>query len=210
MRLREAYEEMVHLAGRPEHGPRLAEMRRVFVEKTGDFGPENPWFEARSRAFWDDALTHQGFAQEVATEVREEARAWVAGLMRAHRGLFRAVRRHERMTLVDVWGGAEFLVDEIDQASYDAIEAATAPFDGHIAARKDPLSIALLPGAIFHPAEAQDALEAVLSAARAQKLETPQVLDALLRMELSLRTLSRVKPAYAYRPEALAPHSLDR
>jgi len=29
------------------------------------------------------------------------------------------------------------------------------------------------------------------------------VLDALLRMELSLKTLSRVKPAYAYRPEAL-------
>ena len=48
-------------------------------------------------------------------------------------------------------------------------------------------------------------MDRVLDAARTKGLSTDDVLDALLRMELSLRTLSRVKPAYAYRPEALTP-----
>ena len=64
--------------------------------------------------------------------------------------------------------------------------------------------LALLPGAIFHPEGAEEAIAAVVLAARARGIPDGALLDALLRMELSLRTLSRVKPAYAYRAEALA------
>ena len=65
--------------------------------------------------------------------------------------------------------------------------------------------LALLPGGVFHPRNAIPAIEVVVAAARERDLPTSETLDALLRMERSLRALSRVKPAYAYRPEALAP-----
>jgi hypothetical protein len=201
--LADAYEAIVALAAHPDHTARVAEMRRVFEERTGHFGSSD--FESRTRAFWDDALTRQGFARDVARDLPPQIAAWVPGLTHAHRGLFRAEVAFGRQVLVDVWGGAKFFVDEIDEASRDAVDAASAPFDARLAAGPDEPIIALLPGAIFHPAEAASAMDKVLDAARARALGTDEVLDALLRMELSLRTLSRVKPAYAYRAEALAP-----
>jgi hypothetical protein len=68
----------------------------------------------------------------------------------------------------------------------------------------EPLEVALLPGAIYHPHDATSAIEQVIGAARARDLTTDDTLDALLRMERSLRALSRVKAAYAYRAEALS------
>jgi hypothetical protein len=65
--------------------------------------------------------------------------------------------------------------------------------------------VALLPGAVFHPREATSAIPPVLDAARSRSLPTRDTLDALLRMERMLRSLSRVKAAYAYRADALAP-----
>ena len=40
-------------------------MRAEFQRRTGTFGPEDPWFENRARAFWDDALVTQGAARAV-------------------------------------------------------------------------------------------------------------------------------------------------
>jgi hypothetical protein len=60
---------------------------------------------------------------------------------------------------------------------------------------------------VFHPRHATAAIGPVLAAARASELSTDDVLDALLRMERTLRSLSRVKAAYAYRPDALAPRT---
>ena len=56
------------------------------------------------------------------------------------------------------------------------------------------------------PARRDGSHPGVLAAARARSLPTGDTLDALLRMERTLRSLSRVKAAYAYRPEALSPH----
>jgi hypothetical protein len=204
----DAYESIVAVAARPHHAARVAEMRRVFEERTGHFG--NADFEPRTRAFWDDALTRQGFARDARAELDEAAATWVPGLGRAHRGLFRAEVAFGKRVLHDVWGGASFLVDVVDEASQDAVDAASAPFDARLAARAEDGIVAMLPGAIFHPAEAAAPMDKVLTAARARSLGTDDVLDALLRMELSLRTLSRVKPAYAYRPEALAAASAAR
>ncbi len=201
----EAYEEALRIAARPEQAAVVAEMHAIFEGRTGHFGPDDAWFEARSRAFWDDALTRQGFAERVAPEMPAGARAWRFGT--AHRGLFHVVRDSRTgeapLLLADVWSGAELVVDEVDPASRDAIHAAVAPFDGRVVARETPLSLGLLPGAVFHPAEALLAMGLVLDAGKKGKLATHDFLDALLRMERALRTLSRVKPAYAYRPEAL-------
>jgi hypothetical protein len=116
--------------------------------------------------------------------------------------------------LVDVWSGAEIVVTSLEDASRTELDAgADALFDARVAGSAGPmvagsagplLVVALLPGAIFHPPHATEAIGGVLEAARTRGLSTHETLDALLRMERSLRALSRVKTAYAYRAEALS------
>ena len=94
----------------------------------------------------------------------------------------------------------------MDEGSAAELDASSGQLvDARVVGAEDPLVLALLPGAVFHPRHATPAIEPVLAAARAKDLSTDDTLDALLRMERSLRALSRVKAAYAYRPEALAP-----
>ena len=202
----DAFDAVVLAGAASKHASRVALMRRAFEQRTGTFGPEDPWFEARSRAFWDDAVASQGFAAQVGAELAPAARAWVRAFGRAHRGLFDATRADDVAWLLrDLWSGGEFLVTVADVGMRDALAAATSPFDARIAGRAGAGApeIAILPGAIFHPEDAVAPLQDVLAAARKRHLATGHVLDALLRMERSLRSLSRVKPGYAYRPEAL-------
>jgi hypothetical protein len=201
----EAFDAILEVAGRPAHAARVADMRRTYERRAGAFGPEDAWFEPRSRAFWDDALTTQAFAREVLGELPEHTRGWARCLHHAHRGLFFAELVSGQRVLRDVWGGGAFLVDELDDASRDALDAPSGPFDARLVALPSPVTVSLLPGAVFHREDALEPLMAVLAAARARALSTGDALDALLRMELSLRVMSRVKPAYAYRPEGLSP-----
>jgi hypothetical protein len=107
--------------------------------------------------------------------------------------------------IVDVWSGAEFAVTVLDEPSAEELAAASGQlFDARVVASADALTVALLPGAVFHPREATAPIEGVLAAARDRGLSTDATLDALLRMQRTFRSLSRVKAAYAYRPEALA------
>jgi len=199
----EVYERIVALAATAPYSERLAKMRRAFEQRTGTFGAEDAWFEARSRAFWDDALTRQGFAREVAPTLPEEGRAWALAFDRAHRGLFRAEEADGKWVLRDAWSGAEMIVDAADDGSREALHAAAGLFDARVVAIGEPISIAMLPGALFHSEEATEAIESVLDAARAQGLDAHDVLDALLRMERRFRSLSRVKAGYAYRADGL-------
>jgi hypothetical protein len=206
----EAAARIVQLAGTGQ-GARVAEMRRVFQTRTGAFAPEDPWFEERSRAFWSDALTRERLGREVEAELSDEDRLWLAPLERAHRGLF----RHEAPPdgqpgdlLVDVWSGAELVVTTLEDESRAELEAAAGQLlDARIVGADDPVTgsvtLALLPGAVFHSPQATTAIRDVIGAARTRGLSTHETLDALLRMERTLRALTRVKPTYAYRAEAL-------
>jgi hypothetical protein len=202
--LAQAVDAIASLGLEGQHKAQALEMRRTFAERTGAFGPEDAWFEARSRGFWDDAVTRQGFAELVLEELPEAARPWAKVLRRAHRGLFYASRTMGRWLLRDIWGGAEFLIDDIDDAMRSSLSAPAGPFDGRLAALGDPIRVGILPGALFHPEDAAEAIEKLLEVAQGRAMQTDDVLDALLRMELSLRSMSRVKPAYAYREQALA------
>jgi hypothetical protein len=205
MTLFEAYDAILALGASPERAPRVAEMRAAFERRTGEFSPEDPWFEARSRAFWDDAVTTQGFAREVARALPEGVAPWVARLERAHRGLFVAAESSEpgAPVLRDLWGGAEFAVHDVDAATRDALEAALAPFDARLVGSDDPPRVAMLAGAVFHPAEAAGPIDAVLARAKSEGRRGGDVLDALLRMERGLEASARVKAAYAYRADRL-------
>ncbi len=105
--------------------------------------------------------------------------------------------------LRDLLSGVELFVDDAEPGTRDALEAATAPFDGRVVAGGSPPCAALLPGAIFHPEDAAEPIAKLLEAARTRGIGHSATLDALLRMERSLYSHSRVKASYAYRPEAL-------
>ncbi|MGH7438852.1 MAG: hypothetical protein ACRENE_24460 [Polyangiaceae bacterium] len=199
--LYETVARIVALAGAPERATRVAAMRARFEELTGAFSPDDGWFEERSRAFWCDAVTRGRAGREVEAALGPAERAWLDPLERAHRGLFRA----EGSLLRDVWSGAELELTEVDDSSRAELDASTGQLvDGRVVGAFSARVVAFLPGAVFHPREASDAIESVLVAARAAALATADVLDALLRMERTLRSLARVKAAYAYRPEALS------
>jgi len=207
-----AVETIASLGLEERHEEHVRAMRRTFEERTGAFGPDDPTFEARSRAFWDDAVTRQRFAELVLPELPEPARPWAKALARAHRGLFHASRSLGLWLLRDLWSGAEFSVDDVDDAMRSAWNAPSGPFDGRLAAigldgggarAPSTVRVGILPGALFHPEDAAPSIEKVLEAARVRGMATHDVLDALLRMESSLRSMSRVKPGYAYRPQAL-------
>ena len=184
-------------------------MREAFETRTGAFGPEDAWFEARSRAFWDDALTTQGFAKLAAPHAGEEVAAVVTRWGRAHRGVFVVEDVDDRGAhLVDLWSGAELLVVHLDEAQAVTLEHAEGAMDARVVAgpAEDgavaPLFV--LPGALHHAPDAMEPLVKVIGAARERDMGTGDALDALLRMELVLRSSSRVKAGFAYRVESLS------
>jgi len=179
-------------------------MREAFQKRTGVFRPEDPWFEARSRAFWDDALTSQGFAGLATEHVGEETRPFVARLARAHRGLFVVDDRDDvGARLVDVWSGAELLVHHTDEAQALALDHAEGLMDARVVGTGDDGALFVLPGAFHHTPDASEPVKAVLAAARERGMATEATLDALLRMELVFKSSSRVKVSFAYRVASL-------
>ncbi len=198
----EVHNAIVAALGAPAHAARVSEARAAFQARTGAFGPEDAWFDARSAAFWDDAVTLGGLAADA--ELPDAMRPWADAFARAHRGLFVVRADAEEGTVLDcLVTGVSLLVDDVEPGTRDALLAASAPLDGRVVAFGSPVRTALLPGAIFHPADAAGPIDKALEAARAKGMPKDRTLDALLRMELSLRALSRVKASYAYRPEAL-------
>lgn len=205
--LSESIDVILAHAGEAKHGARVRTLRSDFEKRTGGFTPEDPWFEARSGAFWDDALTTQAFGRDVESLLADGARFWVEPLARAHRGLFQARRDDDGahgFHLVDAWTGAEFRINA-GHGLRDALDQAGGFFDGRVAGgfADGRTLLGLLPGAVFHAEEATEPIGELVELARARHLERGAFFDALLRMDHTLRGHSRVKAAFAYRKEAL-------
>ena len=195
------HEQLVTALAVPALSDRVQEYRREREARTGECDSEDEGFEARMLAFWDAAVTARPLLEVMAPAARQRVGDWIEPFCRAHRGLFRV---GPGFALVDRWSGAEFqLTPKPPPELALALESAEGLIDGRLVGRTDPLTIALLPGAFFHPADATQAIESVLNAARADGFGRDDVLDALLRMEARLRAHSRVKPSYAYRASDL-------
>ena len=179
------------LAKTAEDAAQSATLRDAYQRRTGVFGPEDPWFETRSRALWDDVVTSPGFAHE-----------------RAHRGFFMVAETEPDedadAKLVDLWSGAELLVHHLDEAQALALDHAEGPIDARVVAAGDPPALFVLPGAYHHAADALEPATVVLAAARDRGMETTAALDALMRMDLVFRSSSRVKASFAYKAEGLS------
>lgn len=206
----EAVARIVQLGGKPQHAPAVATLRAAFQARTGAFAPDDPWYEERIRAFWCDAVTGGRLGRRVEAELTAGERAWQMPLERTHRGLFRlgGEGAGAGALLIDVWSGVALEVGVMDDASRAELDASSGQLlDGRVLGADDPFTVALLPGAVFHPRDATPHIAPVLAAARSQGLSTTDTLDALLRMHRARSSLSRVKPAYAYRAEALSPQA---
>jgi len=200
-----AYETIVALGDSGTLGPQAASMRKEFQRRTGPYGAEDPWFETRSRAFWDDALATQGFAVLAAAELSPQIQALAACIDQAHRGFFLVEEVDDRgALLVDVWSGAELLVRHLDETQRLTLEHAEGAMDARVTRGAAGSDLFVLPGAYHHPADALEPAIDVLLAARERGMTTDAALDALLRMELVLRSSSRVKAAFAYRASGLS------
>lgn len=198
----------------------LAGLRATFQKRAGAFTRDDPWFDPRSRALWDFVLTREGFAARVVAAggpalpaAAERLAPWLA---RAHRGLFvvqeledGAAGGASSATLKDLWSGAELRVRVLDDAQRIALTHATSAMDGRVASIGAASgALYLLPGVVHHADDAMDPLHAVVAAARGRGLGRDDALDALLRMELVLRSSSRVKASFAYRISSLPRESL--
>lgn len=182
-------------------------MRRRFQARTGVFRSEDPWFEPRSRAFWDDALTTQGFARAAQPRLDEATRPFAEALGNWHRGLFDAPDVDDRgARLVDLLTGTELLVHHLDEAQAIALAHADGLFDARVIALRTPDDrprLVALPGAFHHAPDARASILEVVATARTRAMDPHDVLDALLRMELVFRASSRVKASFAYRADGL-------
>lgn len=193
------YESLLALAGEPQNDVRVGELRAEFFRRTGAFSAADPFYERRTRAFWDFALTTGGLARELSPRLPEAERRVARTFSRAHRGLFEVTpERGTRVHFEDLWSGAAFFVDAFDVATNAGIfhhEGGLA--DARLVASPEGV-VALLSGVFFHPHDATTHIGEVLREARARGMTRDATLDALLGMELRLATLSRVKASYAY------------
>lgn len=202
------YDAVVALAGHPTHEPLVHALQEIFFTRTGAFSSDDPWFERRTRAFWDDALTRGGLATRLAPELSADEARVARTFARAHRGLFSIEPEDERVRFHDLVSDAVFWVESFDFASKAGIFHHEGGLCDARLVASDEAVVAMLPGAFFHPDDATPSVRLVLEEAKARGMDTQTTLDALLTMELRLCTLSRVKASFAYRlssPTSAAP-----
>jgi hypothetical protein len=160
--------------------------------------------EERAKAAWDEALTRGGLAADLAPGFEDPTeRALARVVSRAQRGVFRLATAAGRTVARDLIDGASFLVlprdDTVRAVPQDSFEVTL--FDGRMVAASDGCT--LLPGVVFHPPDALAYVERVIASGHRKGLGRDEICDALLRMQDGFSTLSRVKIAYAYNPDAL-------
>ena len=196
------YEGLLEIAGRSPYAGKSRVLVRRFLETTGKFDAEHPCSQVRLTAAWEDALCRGGLALDMIGCLDEAERGLGLLITRAHRGVFRfEVSRGARLAH-DLWSGASFLLVGRDDVGREMRgDSLGALCQGRVVGAAD--GCALLPGVVFHAPEATASIESVLQHAAERNLDTNRVCDALLRMDHALQTLSRVKPAYAYRAEML-------
>ena len=200
------YAELLERASRPPHDEQSRHLRERFLERCGRFEPDHPAAAVRESAAWEDALVRGGLLHVLASELEDAAeRAVAVALLHSQRGVFAFERVDGQLLAIDLWSRAQFIVVARDGIGRDVASAGvhydSPPCQARVLATAE--GVVVLPGAIFHPADARTAIEGALADARKRQLDTDQALDALLRMEHAWQTMSRVKVAYAYRADSM-------
>ncbi len=197
------YDELISQATRAPVAAEFDAWVKRFLQRTGTFSADHPEALRRLDAAREDALCRGGWAARLAGTLSDPAEQTLAALLpRAHRGVFLFEQVGARHVVRDIATGAAFLLVPRDSVGREIIDDNQGSVCvARVVGGAD--GCALLPGVVFHRADATPYIEQVTAAARACGMQVDDVCDALLRMDHALQTLSRVRPAFAYRAEAL-------
>lgn len=187
-----------------EADPRaLDRARKEFDALTGGFSPGESWYEERIAAFFDFAIASfeggaiaRAFAAR--SDVSDVERRSAIALTRAERSLFRAPPSEGELVLECLIGGARYRVSAEGTSARlrqdDVLDGRLVALDGRIV---------LMPGAVFHPREAHDAIARLLDEVRARGRRSDDLMDALLRMRMRFDRFTSIHARHVYRYEAI-------
>ncbi len=199
------YNELLERANSTPHKEKARSWVYAFVERTGSFVADHPCTPYRLAAAWEDALCRGGLASALLGQLHDHAERTIAQLLtRAHRGVFRFETEAQHHLVHDLLSGASFMLVARDDIGREvAGDNLGGMCQGRVVAAAD--GCAMLPGVVFHAPEATAQIVAVVRHGLKLNMASDEVLDALLRMDHSFRTMSRVRPQFAYRVQALGP-----
>lgn len=204
--LQSIYDRIVARAAAFPFDERSQRLRAEFGRRCGACDGGDPSAERREIAAWEDALVRGGLGRDVADALGDEdSRRLGWAFESAVRGVFTFQPIAGHLVAHDLWSGIDLLVVREDTIGRELVvpgsDRGAPPCQARLLASLD--GCVVLPGVLFHPADALPLLQQTLSVARQRRLGADSVLDAVLRMEQRWRTLSRVKVGYAYRAEFL-------
>jgi hypothetical protein len=182
----------------------LERARASFDATTGTFAPGESWYEERIAAFFDFAIAsfdRGAIARSFAAreDVSEGERRAAIAVTRAERSVFRAsASASEELVLECLIGGARYRVSREGAASRlregDVLDGRLVALDGRIV---------LMPGTVFHPREAHDAIAELLDRVRERGRADGDLPDALLRMRMRFDRFTSIHARHVYRYEAI-------
>lgn len=197
------YDELVAQATSPSVSEQFDAWVRRFLAHTGTFPADHPEGARRLDAAREDALCRGGWAARLAGSLSDPAEQTLAALLPfAHRGVFVFEQAGGYRIVRDILSGAAFVLVARDSVGREIIDDNQgAVCVARLVGAAD--GCAMLPGVVFHRADATPFIHAVTDEARSRGMGADEVCDAMLRMDYALQTLSRVRPAFAYRVEGL-------
>ncbi|MGE3670253.1 MAG: hypothetical protein AB7K71_11355, partial [Polyangiaceae bacterium] len=200
--LRAVYDELVARAVSERWQAETARLRGALSAQCGAFDRDHPAAATRDAASMEYALVEGGLAQAIASGLEDPGeRGEAAEIAGAVGGLLTFSEFEGLLLADDLWTGASWWIAPHDDVGRDVrLQLPDSPVaQCHVVVQET--GCVLLPGVTFHPADALEPIRQTLARARALGLTSQQVRLALLKMEHSWQTLSRVKVGFAYRPE---------
>lgn len=203
-----ALAELVERMSREADEAAVARARAAFQAATGPFEPGEAWYEERISAFFDFALASfeegaiaRAFARR--TDIGDDERTGALAIARAERSVFLVERNDADLVCVSLFGARY----RISATGVAARFSGGERFDGRIVSIGGALE--LMPGAVFHPAEANDAIARLLADVAAKGLpeavrSQAGLADALLRMRMRLDRFTSIHARHVYRYDAIA------
>jgi hypothetical protein len=199
-----ALSDLVERMAREADPVAIARARAAFEATTGPFAAGEAWYEERISAFFDFALAsfeHGALARAFAArpDVSVSDQRVAIAVARAERSVFE-VERRGGLSCVALFGARYRLSETGTAARLQGGER----FDGRLVAVEDALEI--MPGAIFHPAEAHAAMDqllAELSARGTGGRSQDAIADGLLRMRMRFDRFTSIQARHVYRLDAL-------
>lgn len=202
--LRAVYDELMQRAVQAPWQEETGELRARFTQRCGRFNSDHPAAASRDAASLEHVLIAEGLAARIGASLDDPGERSEAALIASAEPALLVFEDHAGLLVGhDLWSASAWWIAPEDDIGRDIrLQLPDSPVAQCRLVVTDGGCI-ILPGIVYHPADAYELLAGVLSHAREQRLNSYTLFQALLRMEYRFRTLTRAKLGYAYRPENL-------